>query len=69
MERRILHNAMCAEMVLSESYNRAVGECGDDATRDVFLELLAETHDVQQMLYQESVRRNWQSGAQEKSTQ
>ena len=59
MERKILHNAMCAEQVLSECYNRAVSECGDDAVRDVFLELLAETHEAERTLYQELDRRNW----------
>lgn len=59
MERKILHNAMCAEQVLSECYNRAVSECGDDAVRDVFLALLAETHEAQRTLYQELDRRSW----------
>ena len=58
-EQKILHNAMCAELVLSECYNRAVGECGDDSVRDVFLALLAESHEVQRSYYQEMERRNW----------
>lgn len=58
-EHKILQNAMCAELVLSESYNRAVGECGDDSARNVFLALLAESHEAERMYYQELERRGW----------
>lgn len=59
MERRILYNALCAEQVIAECYNHAVGECGEDETREVFLSLLSETHEAQRTIYQEMERRGW----------
>ena len=59
MERKILHNALCAEQVIAECYNHAIGECGDDPTRNVFQSLLAETHEAQRTIYLEMERRGW----------
>lgn len=58
-DKQMISDALYSQKQMTENYNTFTNECAKPQTRDIFLNILNEEHQIQADLFDEMCKRGW----------
>lgn len=58
-DKEMMNDALYSQKQITENYNTFANECAKPQTRDIFLNILNEEHQIQADLFDEISKRGW----------